>query len=84
MNAYAKLCTIVRRARVLALVGAITLAGCDGLLEVDNPNNVGEGDMQKPGSVAALVNGAPATTAEAYTTITRAHVTRTDEYDWAG
>jgi len=84
MNAYAKLCTIVRRARVLALVGAITLAGCDGLLEVDNPNNVGEGDLQEPGSVAALVNGALATTAEAYTTITRAHVTLTDEYDWAG
>src|SRR5690606_6182976 len=84
MNAYAKLCTIVRRARVLALVGAITLAGCDGLLEVDNPNNVGEGDLQEPGSVAALVNGALATTAEAYTTIMRAHVTLTDEYDWAG
>ncbi|MHB1169155.1 MAG: hypothetical protein ACYC28_07725 [Longimicrobiales bacterium] len=85
MNAYAKLCTIVRRARVLAVaVAVIGTVGCDGLLEVDNPNNVGEDDLQEPGSVAALVNGALATTAEAYTTLTRAHVTLTDEYDWSG
>ncbi len=85
MNAFAKLCTIVRRARVLAVaVAVIGAAACDDLLDVDNPNNVGEDDLQKPGSVAATVNGALATTAEAYTTITRAHVTLTDEYDWSG
>src|SRR5690606_10907163 len=70
---------------VLAVaVAVIGTVGCDGLLEVDNPNNVGEDDLQEPGSVAALVNGALATTAEAYTTLTRAHVTLTDEYDWSG
>lgn len=85
MNAYAKLCTIGRRARVLAVAAAVIgAAACDDMLDVDNPNNVGESDLQDPGSVAALVNGALATTAEAYTTITRAHVTLTDEYDWAG
>ncbi len=85
MNEYAKVRPFVRRARVVMVAAAvIAAAGCDDLLEVDNPNNVGEGDLQEPGSVAALVNGALATTAEAYTTITRAHVTLTDEYDWSG
>lgn len=84
MNADTKTRRIVRRARVLLLAGLLTVSGCDSLLEVDNPNNVGEDDLQAPGSVAALVNGALAATAEAYTTVTRAHVTITDEYDWSG
>ncbi|MGH7444697.1 MAG: hypothetical protein ACREKM_07465, partial [Longimicrobiales bacterium] len=77
--------TIVRRARVVLLAGALAATGaCSSLLDVDNPNNVGQDDLQEPGSVSALVNGALAATAEAYTTVTRAHVTITDEYDWSG
>ena len=69
---------------VLALMVAVGTTGCESLLDVDNPNNVGESDLQDPESVAAVVNGALAVTAEAYTTLTRAHVTLTDEYDWSG
>lgn len=72
------------RALTLALAITVSTAGCESLLDVENPNNVGEADLQEPGSVAAVVNGALAATAEAYTTITRAHVTLTDEYDWVG
>ncbi len=85
MNATAKVRTNVRRARVLALaLTIVAAAGCDSLLEVDNPNNVGQDDLQEAGSVAAIVNGALSETAEAYTTVARAHVTLTDEYDWVG
>lgn len=84
MNANAMIQSSVRRARVLALALVVTVAGCDSLLEVDNPNNVGEDDLQSPGSVAAIVNGALSMTGEAYTTLTRAHVTITDEFDWVG
>lgn len=71
--------------RALTLAVAVTLStGCESLLDVENPNNVGEADLQEPGAVVAVVNGALASTAEAYTTITRAHVTITDEYDWVG
>src|SRR5690606_2581738 len=78
-------CPTLRAARTVLLAGAVLVAGaCDSLLDVDNPNNVGESDLQNPTSVAALVNGALSATAEAYTTVTRAHVTLTDEYDWSG
>jgi hypothetical protein len=72
------------RALMLAVAVTFSATGCESLLEVENPNNVGETDLQEPGSVAAVVNGALAATGEAYTTITRAHVTLTDEYDWVG
>lgn len=84
MNANAKIRTTVRARLIVLALAITTAAGCDSILDVENPNSVGEDDLQTPASVAAMINGALSLTAEAYTTVTRAHVTLTDEYDWVG
>lgn len=68
----------------LAMAGAVLLAGCSDLLEVDNPNSVLQEDLEAAGSVNALVNGALSSTAVALSDAVLATMTFTDEYDWVG
>lgn len=76
--------SVRRAARMVPVAALVGLVACDSLLEVENPNNVNEDDLQDPTSVAALVNGALSLTADAYANVTRAHITLTDETDWVG
>ncbi len=64
--------------------GALLLAGCGDLLEVDNPNSVLQEDLEAPRSVNAVVNGTLSRTASAVSAAVLASVTLTDEYDWIG
>lgn len=80
----------VRRARgvlrpmFLAAGLVFGLGACDGLVEVDNPNNVLQEDLEDPESAEALVNGALGNTAQALSDALIAHATMTDETDWVG
>jgi starch-binding outer membrane protein, SusD/RagB family len=52
-------------ATALAMLGFLALTGCNGLLDVNNPNNVNESDLNNPvaagpeanGALAAVMNG---------------------------
>lgn len=50
---------------VLAVGMAPALTGCDALLDVENPNELIQEDVEKPTAAAALVNGALASVARA-------------------
>ncbi len=71
--------------RVLAL-GAVVVAlgGCDSLLEVENPNNVKQDDLDNPTAAPAIANGAFAVTAQATSWMVLDHSSTTDELRWVG
>jgi hypothetical protein len=74
-------------ARLRTTLGAaflLALAGCDSLVEVDNPNTVGQEDLERPEAAAALANGALAATARALGYVARPHSTTSDELVWRG
>lgn len=71
-------------AMLLAVSLGLGLGACDNLVEVDNPNNVLQGDLEEPESAGALVNGALGNTAEALADVIVAHATMSDETDWVG
>lgn len=75
-----------RRARgaVGSLLIAAVLAGCDGFLEVDNPNNLSQDDLDNPAAAGPLVNGASATVARALGAMYGPYSTVTDEVTWIG
>lgn len=62
---------------------AIGLAGCN-LLDVDNPNNLLQEDIEKPTAAAALANGALSTVTRALADIGAPYSTVTDELTWIG
>ena len=68
----------------LSLVSLLGLAGCDGLLDVDNPNNVLQDDLEDPTAATALANGAQAEVAEGVGFAVRAEATLSDELKWIG
>ena len=75
----------------VALVAALALTttGCDSLLDVENPNNVIQSDLEDASSVNALVNGALALAADAIgdlnvsTTALSDEVYHTGSQNWA-
>lgn len=72
------------RTLIAALLGVVvTLSGCD-VLEVDNPNNLIEEELQTPRSTPAMANGAEATVARALGAILAPYSTATDELTWIG
>lgn len=75
-----------RRARgvVGSFLIAAALVGCDGLLEVDNPNNLSQDDLSNPAAAGPLVNGASATVARALGAMYGPYSTATDEVTWIG
>jgi len=70
----------------LALVAALTVGttGCDSLLDVENPNNVVQSDLEDASSVNALVNGALAIAAEAVGDVALSTADLSDEFKHTG
>jgi hypothetical protein len=69
-----------RRGRAIVLgVASLGFAGCSGLLEVDNPNNVSSDALDVPTAATAIVNGATNTTANALSSMWNAYNIISDE-----
>lgn len=73
-----------RRALPLVAIAAVGLAGCDALLDVSNPNNVKQEDLERPVAAAALVAGAAAQVADGVNTLVRSASSVSDETTWIG
>lgn len=63
---------------------ALATAGCESLLEVDNPNNVPGDSIRAASAASAVVNGALSTLARGVDAVTLVYSTATDELDWVG
>lgn len=74
------------RLRHALAAGALTLSlgGCDGVFDVDNPNELVQEDLESPSATAALVNGAEATVARGAADAVLAVSVATDELVWVG
>jgi len=71
--------------RLLSTVSLVVLStGCSSLLDVKNPNNVNEGDLNNPAVAAALANGALSATARAWGNVLTPYSEATDELTWIG
>jgi hypothetical protein len=67
-----------------ALVSTLALGACDGLLDVNNPNNLVEESIQQPAAASAVVNGAQARVARAVSFIWQPYLVASDEFYWIG
>jgi len=75
------------RARSRALVSlylAALAVGCSGLLDVENPNNVNQDNLNNPAAAGPLANGALSATARAWGTVLTPYSEATDELTWIG
>jgi len=72
---------VARRSRQTIVLGiaAAALAGCKGMLEVDNPNNVSSGALDEPTAAPAILNGAINTGANAMSSLLNAYTIISDE-----
>jgi len=69
---------------VSALSLFVAVAGCDSLLDVENPNNVVQEDLENAGSVNAVVNGALSLAAAAVGDVAVATSVLSDELEHTG
>ncbi|TVP48493.1 MAG: hypothetical protein EA350_03250 [Gemmatimonadales bacterium] len=67
-----------------AVLAASGLAGCSGLLDVQNPNSLVQDDLNSPAAAAALANGALSTVARGFGEIILLHGTAADELKFTG
>ena len=77
----------MRSNHATGLLGAglvLAVAGCSGLLDVKNPNNVNESDLNNPASAAAQANGVLASLTRAWGNILTPYSMATDELTWIG
>ena len=72
------------RPAAIAAAAALGVGGCSGILDVDNPNNVGVEALDNPSIAHSLVNGAETSTVRALTAILAPYGTATDELTWVG
>lgn len=72
----------LRRAAALALIGGV--AGCQGLLDVSNPNNVNATALDNPRAAAAEVSGEVATLARGLEQVVGHIETASDNIQWTG
>lgn len=74
--------------RGAALLGAVLLAagawGCENPLDVENPNNLAETDLQQPTAVTPLVNGAQGTLARTLNSLLATYSASSDELRGVG
>jgi hypothetical protein len=70
--------------RIAAVLGIAGAAACDGIFDVDNPNDLVQEDLEQPSASTALVNGAEATVARGLNDIVLAISVATDELTWRG
>jgi hypothetical protein len=70
----------------IVLLSFLTLFlwGCEGILDVKNPNNVLEEDLQNPSAAAGIANGALFTVAQGIGYVLAPYETVTDEVRWIG
>jgi hypothetical protein len=71
-------------AALLVLWLGVAVAGCNSLLDVDNPNNVNGDDLYAPAAASAVANGALYTIMAGYTYVLMDHATVSDELMWVG
>jgi hypothetical protein len=71
-----------RLVRTVSLV--VVAAGCSSLLDVENPNNVNQDNLNNPAAAAALANGALSATARALGNVLTPYSEATDELTWIG
>ncbi len=69
---------------LLLLPALVAGSACDSLLDVENPNNVKEVDLDDPNAAPALVNGALTTLAWAWSAMILDHGAASDEFFWVG
>jgi hypothetical protein len=72
-----------RRALVSLWLAALA-AGCSGLLDVQNPNNVNIDDLSNPGAAGPLASGALSVMARALGNVLTPYSEATDELTWIG
>src|SRR6266545_2173660 len=71
--------------RLLSTVSLVVFAaGCSSLLDVKNPNNVNQDDLNNPAVAGALANGALSATARAWGNVLTPYSEATDELTWIG
>ncbi|HEX7048881.1 MAG TPA: hypothetical protein VF188_01615 [Longimicrobiales bacterium] len=76
-----------RKRRLLsacALAAGLLFAGCDGLFDVENPNNVKGEDLTRPEAASAVVNGAFGTVARGLAASLGVYSPVTDEITYIG
>jgi starch-binding outer membrane protein, SusD/RagB family len=66
------------------IVTALGLAGCDGLLDVSNPNELIEEELSAASTARSLANGALSTVARAYGEMLLLHGAASDELQFTG
>jgi starch-binding outer membrane protein, SusD/RagB family len=77
---------VARRSRqtIVLSLATLALAGCKGLLDVDNPNNVSQDALDEPAAAPAILNGAINTGANALSSLLNAYNIISDESFQAG
>ncbi|MGD8319495.1 MAG: hypothetical protein PVJ02_03550 [Gemmatimonadota bacterium] len=70
--------------KVTALTAVFALAGCNNLLDVNNPNNLVEESIRRQSAATAVVNGAQALVAHAVSSIWQPYEVATDDFYWIG
>ena len=68
----------------ILLVFGFAWQGCGDLLEVENPNNLIEGDLTNPAAASAMANGLEASVTRAQGQILKIYATASDELTWVG
>ncbi len=68
----------------LALLLVMGMAGCDELIEVENPNNVSEDDLGEATAASPLVSGLVARVSFAYGGTLLVQSAAADELTWVG
>ncbi len=72
------------RLALLLLATSLATTGCDGLLDVDNPNQLVQDDLATPAAAAALANGALSTVARGFAETVLLHGASSDELVFTG
>jgi hypothetical protein len=77
---------VARRSRqtIVLVLATLALAGCKGMLDVDNPNNVSSDALDEPTAAPAILNGAINTGANALSSLLNAYNIISDETFQAG
>jgi hypothetical protein len=68
----------------MGALSVAVLAACSSLLDVENPNNVNQDNLNNPAAAAALANGALSATARALGNVLTPYSEATDELTWIG
>lgn len=72
------------KAPITVLAAAVMLSACDGILDVNNPNDLVEESISRPAAAVAVVNGSQALVARGVGLIWSPLEVASDEYTWIG